>query len=461
MKKYNKVSSSFRDRSGFLYFEEGLLYRYVSKSYAADYDLLNSSGLLKELYRREFLVPHEECDDRKDGAHATLRPEFLDFISYPYEWCFSQLRDAALLTLRIQKLALKHSMILKDASAYNVQFKDGHPVFIDILSFEKYEEGAPWVAYGQFCRHFLAPLALAAYVDIRYIQILRDYIDGIPLDLASKILPVRTNFNSLLFHIHIHSKQQKKYESISDDTVLKNNRNKLSLNRLLSIIDSLERTIAGLKLGKIETEWGDYYRATNYNEEARSNKVTIVSDLLSKIKPSFVVDLGGNTGVYSRLASNLGVPTICADIDPLAVEYNYNEVKTSKEKCLLPLILDLSNPTPAIGWANEERDSFVSRIPSDATILSLALIHHLAISNNVPLEKLARFYSQIAQNLIIEFVPKEDSQVKKLLLTREDIFPDYNESGFEAAFTEYFTITERVRIEGSLRTVYFLERAQK
>ncbi|MEN6436739.1 MAG: SAM-dependent methyltransferase, partial [Anaerolineaceae bacterium] len=197
MTKNNIHSASFRDPSGFLFWSDGILYRQVNVSYQTHYDALMQSGLYAQLIKRGHLVRHEEVDQKPaypEIAYKVIAPEKVSFISYPYEWSFSELRDAALLTLEVCNLALEKGLVLKDASAYNIQFVDGRPVLIDTLSFEKYQEGAPWVAYRQFCQHFLAPLALMAYTDIRLSQLMRVYIDGIPLDLASKLLPGSTQW---------------------------------------------------------------------------------------------------------------------------------------------------------------------------------------------------------------------------------------------------------------------------
>ncbi len=203
------LASSFRDPSGFLFSRSGTLYRQVNQSYRTHYEALMSSGLYQELVKSGRLVVHQLADipaEIPELAYQVIQPVRIPFISYPYEWSFSQLKDAALCTLAIQKTALEKGMSLKDSSAYNIQFHQGQPTLIDTLSFEVYREGEPWIAYRQFCQHFLAPLALMAYVDIRLSQLLRTYVDGIPLDLASRLLPRRTKYNlALATHIHLHA----------------------------------------------------------------------------------------------------------------------------------------------------------------------------------------------------------------------------------------------------------------
>ncbi|MCK4360797.1 MAG: class I SAM-dependent methyltransferase [Bacteroidales bacterium] len=450
------IAGSFRDPSGFLFKENGKIYRRINKVYADDYEQLMFSGLYNKLVENHLLIPHIETEFKSadnDLLYKIIQPELVQFISYPYEWSFSQLKDAALTTLNIQKIAMEHGMSLKDSTAYNIQFWNGKPVLIDTLSFEKYKEGEPWVAYKQFCQHFLLPLVLMSYTDIRLSQLFRIYIDGIPLDLGAKLLPRKTRFKFSIFaHIHLHAKSQKKYE---DKAIEKKSR--ISKFKLLALIDSLETTVKNLKWNPKGTEWADYYDITNYSSDAFKCKKNYIEEFLKSINPASVWDLGANTGIFSRIASEKNIPTISFDVDPAAVEKNYQICKEKNETNILPLVLDLTNPSGGIGWANQERMSFIERGPVD-TVFALALIHHLAISNNLPLINIAEFFSSICKFLIIEFVPKSDSQVKKLLLTREDIFDKYDKENFEKDFDNYFNIRKYLKIEGSERYLYLMEK---
>ena len=447
------VSGSFRDPSGFVFWDDGALYRQVNGVYRDSYDHLMSSGLYENLTNAGLLIPHEEVrvtPPRPELVYKTIQPQLVPFVSYPYEWSFSQLKQAAINTLKIQKVCLDFGMSLKDGSAYNMQFMEGRPVLVDSLSFERYREGYPWVAYRQFCQHFLAPLALMSYRDIRLNQLLRVHLDGVPLDLASSLLPLRTRFNlSLLPHVHLHARSQRRYADRAPD------KGNLRMSRLafLGIIDSLESAIRKLTWNPKGTEWADYYNDTNYSTEAFEGKKRVVAAFLERIKPVTVWDLGANLGTFSRLAGSRGAFTVSMDIDPAAVERNYLESVRAKEANLLPLVMDLTNPSPDIGWANAERMSLAERGPAD-TVLALALIHHLAISNNVPLDRIALFLSRICRNLIIEFVPKSDSQVRRLLSTREDIFGDYTRAAFEREFERFFAVLDCVPLVGSERAVY-------
>jgi len=416
-----------------------------------------SSGLYAELVDRDLLIPHEEVPSplpHTDDAYRTLRPERIGFISYPYEWCFSQLKDAALTTLRVQQTALRHDMILKDASAYNIQFVRGRPIFIDTLSFARYEEGAPWVGYRQFCQHFLAPLALVAHRDVRLLQLLRVHMDGIPLDLARALLPPRAWLSlHLLLHIRVHAGYQRRYEGEPDAASKVRRISKQSLGNLVSALESATGKLHWKAKG---SEWAGYYDGDSYEEGAAAHKRALVAEYLDEIAPSKLWDLGANTGVFSRIAAARGIDTLAFDVDPACVERNYRQVRKDAETRLLPLLLDLTSPSPALGWAAEERDS-IDRSSADAA-LALALIHHIAISNNVPLGRVAAFLARLAGDLIIEFVPKSDPKVAVLLATREDVFPDYSEAGFEAAFGTLFEIERKTRLEGSERTLYRMRR---
>lgn len=451
----NRIQSSFRDPSGFLFKKDGVLYRQVNRSYQENYDLLIQSGLYEALTQKGLLIPHQEVDSSLSQTHEAykiLKPEPVEFISYPYEWCFSQLKDAAQATLTIQEIALSKGMSLKDASAYNIQFHNGKPVFIDTLSFEKSNMEKPWIAYRQFCQHFLAPLALMSRTDTRLNQLMRVFIDGIPLDLASTLLPGRTKFSfSLLSHIHLHSRSQKSYA----DKQVKKKDQKISRLGYLGLMNSLKKTVGRLHYALPDTEWADYYNDTNYNDQAFSSKHGIISDYLDKIKPRMVWDLGANNGLFSRIASQKGISTISFDIDPAAVEKNYLQTKEKKEARILPLQMDLTNPSSPLGWSTDERMGFSQRGPVDLG-MALALIHHLAIGNNVPLEQVASFFASICRNLIIEFVPKEDSQVQRLLASREDIFPHYHQKGFEEAFSAHFTRLDHRKVDKSSRILYLM-----
>ena len=453
----SRIAASFRDPSGFVFQRNGEIFRQVNLSYKDEYDLLIGSGLYENLVNDNLLIAHRETEEdppEPSLAYKIVRPEQITTISYPYEWCFSQLQDAARLTLRIQKRAMARGMSLKDCSAYNIQFRDGRPILIDSLSFEKYDEGAPWVAYRQFCQHFLAPLALMAYTDARLNQLMRVFIDGLPLDLTSRLLPWRSRaVIPLLVHIHLHAAAQRRYAGAA---VAQSGRGRsMSKTALLGLIDDLRRMVLRLRWKTVSIGWADYYETHAYSPIALDAKQRLVDEFIESVGPGSVWDLGANTGRFSRLASQRGIPTIAFDLDPASVELNYLECRSKGEPQLLPLVIDLNNPSPGLGWNNQERSSLIDRGPADMA-LALALIHHLAISNNVPLEDLALFFSRLCRWLVIEFVPKDDPQVARLLLNRKDIFSGYTVEAFERAFSARFSLNRIEALPESGRRMYLM-----
>jgi ribosomal protein L11 methylase PrmA len=462
-----KEPGSFRDRSGFIFYDNNEVYRAVHESYKQQYDFLFSSGLYKLLIEQNLLISHEELSFNKWSAilpntenekqvYKILQPEKIPYISYPYEWCFQQLKDAALLTLNIQLKALEHDMTLKDASAFNVQFINGKPVFIDTLSFDYYKEGEPWIAYRQFCCHFLAPLAIMSYVatDLRRLSEL--FADGIPLHIASSLLPFKTRFAPFyLLHIHYHARLEKKYSG--DIEASSKVKHQLSKAKLITIIHHLISGIQSIKLPSKKTEWINYYDEFSYSNAAIESKKQLVKEWASVLSPKITWDLGCNTGLFTEVVQEFARQIISFDSDHLAIERLYATIKEKGFKNVLPLVLDLNNPSAAIGWANHERKSFTERGKADL-ILALALIHHLCIGNNVPFFDVAEFMSKHTEWLIIEFVPKQDKQVKRLLVTREDIFADYTRENFETVFEIFFTIENKQLISEAERTLYMMKR---
>jgi ribosomal protein L11 methylase PrmA len=470
--------ASFRDPAGFIYTRDGVLYRQVQPAGRDDYERLMTSGLYETLVAAGDLIPHEEVDlalAASPGACRVLQPERIPFVSYPFEWSFGQLKDAALLTLRLQRAAIARGLSLRDATAYNVMFSGGRPVWIDTLSFGSRRPGEPWVAYRQFCEFFAAPLALMSRTDPRAHQLLRVFLDGVPLEMASAMLPLRTRLSpGLAVHVHMHAAAIRRLSGAGEqnasggrtagesaardrDSRQRSQGGGRGAHAIEALVDSLERTVRAFDWTPSGTTWADYYRHTNYSDAAFERKRTLVEEALARLRPAVVWDLGANDGTFSRIAADAGSTTIAFDVDPAAVEHNYRQVKARNDRRLLPLLLDLSNPSPAIGWANAERMSLVDRGPAD-TALALALVHHLAIGHNVPLPRIASFLASLARTLVIEFVPKDDTQVQRMLSSRGDVFQDYHQDGFERAFRERFTIEAAMPIDGSRRTLYVMRR---
>lgn len=450
-------TSSFRDPSGFVFTEDNLVKRIIFPIYFKQYNALTDSGFFDKLFKNKLLIPHQELD--KSDAEIRIQPEQIPFISYPYEWSFNQYKEAALLTLKIQKYSLEHGFSLKDASAFNVTFHNGQAVFIDTLSFDFYKENEPWRAYKQFITHFLAPLLLAHYHGAQTLKMMANFIDGIPMNMLTSMLPFKTKLNPFLYsNIHLLAKFEDKhnedYEGTSDPK-------KLSKKAQLNIITSLYDFIKKLKL-KEHSEWGNYYDKTNYAQDAFNYKADLINSWVHKLKPKTLIDVGGNDGTFvRRIAHKLETAIVC-DIDNNAVDCNYTALKTNKEKHIIPLILDVLNPSAGLGFNNTERDSFLNRIQqfSPDVTLALALIHHITLSGNVTFNMSANFFASFSKHLIIEFPNREDSWVQRLLNTKGEFkahFDFYSEENFEEAYSKIFTIVEKVSIPNAKRTMYFLK----
>jgi ribosomal protein L11 methylase PrmA len=453
-----RIDSSFRDPCGFMFEWENDFYRHVNQIYADNYDHLMSSGLYENLVKKGWLIPHIEVENKAivnlDSCHKVLKPRQLSFISNPASWSFSMLKDAARLTLSIQKKALDHGMTLKDASAYNIQFEGSKPIFIDTLSFESYKEGQTWQAYGQFCRHFLAPLALMSKTDISLSKLLTLHIDGIPLNIVSKLLPLKSYLSlGLNLHIHTHASLLTRYQNPKKEVTS----SKFSLKSFQQLVDNLASTVENLTWKPVDTEWYDYYDKST-GDKYLTDKTNSITGFLTTIgKSDCIVDLGANDGTFSKIASNFAQIVLSFDIDPACVELNYINLKKEKNTNITPLVVDLVNPEPGIGWQNKERKPLFERVKSD-TIMALALIHHLCISNNISLCMVADFLSQKCTYLIIEFVPKSDEKVQLLLKNRVDIFPDYTLENFEKTFSYCFGILEKRKIDTTERVLFLMKK---
>jgi hypothetical protein len=448
--------SSFRDPSGFIFEKDKIIYRQVNRVFKDHFDFFISSGFYDKLVKQKLLIPHEIINENLTGSgewYITLKPEQIEFISYPWEWSFDLLKDAALLTLRLAKESIASGMVLKDASPYNVQWHKGNLIFIDTLSFEKYNPDEPWIAYRQFCENFLAPLLLMHYSKNSLQPLLLAYPDGIPLNIAKSLLPLKSKFSLHNYlHIHFHASLTGKKERS------KQTGKKFSKQKFLNLISSLELAINKLKSPVILTAWSSYYAEASQRNDYLEQKKGIINkwlDQMSGVKTA--ADLGANDGEFSILLSSRNIQTVAADFDPYCINKLYNKITKTSEKNIQPLIVDLSNPSPYIGVNNKERESLISRLQPDL-VLALALIHHLAIGKNIPCEKLADFFQTICKKLIIEFVPKEDEKVQLMLNGKKDIYSTYTEENFMKAFGQYYSVEKKEIISGTGRTLYMMKK---
>lgn len=439
-------------------FHDGdVLRRQINPIYFKQYNALKDSGLFDTLIKKGLLIGHEETSVSDDKIVITPQP--IPFITNPYEWSFDMFRHAAMLTLQIQKYALSKGFILKDASAYNVTFHKGKPVFIDTLSFDFYEEGTPWRAYKQFITHFFGPLVLAKFHGTEIFKMLQTHIDGIPVSLIASLLPGKTKLSSTLYtNIHLLAKMESKH---SDDYEGKTKAAKLSKKAQDNILTSLFEYIKKLKLSE-DTEWGDYYQKTNYDDAAFETKKQLIRQWVGELGAQSLIDMGGNDGTFARTVLDKVPQVLVSDIDSNAVNHNYKQVQDNAEHNMLPFVCDVLQPSPGIGFNNTERDSLIDRLIqwSPDVTLALAIIHHITLSGNVPFEKSAGFFAKFAKKLIIEFPKREDSWVNSLLVRKQEFinhFDFYNQQQFEAGYGAHYRIVKQVDIEGTQRVLYLME----
>lgn len=455
MTNYSKHPASFKDPSGFVFQAGETIYRQVNKPYAAAYDKLMGSGLYQQLVNRKQLISHREIDENITQTHQwykTLQPAAIPFISYPYEWSFEQLRDAALLTLSILRTALNHGMILKDATPFNIQFIEGRPVFIDTLSFDIYDHSKPWIAYRQFCQCFLFPLYLEHYLKKDVQKILSTYIEGIPVDITARLLPWKSNLSlGVWLHVYLQNTVQRNRKEGG-------NAIQFQKKKLLDLVSHLESILQRFPQERTyKTTWNNYYEGTILSKEYLREKEAIFVNFCEGLSLQSVLDIGANDGYFSKILAARGIQVVATDVDGQCINQLYREVRKKNIPNLLPLILDVANPSPAVGFHNKERATFFERIQTDL-VLALALVHHLVIGKNIPLSMLAAWLHDIAPRLIIEFVPKEDEKVIQMLKSRKDVFNDYTRPAFESFFSQYFDILTYNEIPGTHRVLYLMQR---
>lgn len=449
----SRHAASFRDSAGFMFRLDGLNYRQVNQSYASQYQQFIESGLYQTLIEKKLLIPHEEISKNLSGVEEcfkTLLPQQLPFISYPYEWCYDQLKDAALLTLRVLTTAIDHGMILKDATPFNVQFLAGKPVFIDTLSFEKYDAAKPWIAYHQFCESFLFPLVLGHYLKTGFQKFLMVWPDGIPASVTAGMLPWRSRFNlGVWLNVFLQIRIRNRSNPESSQTV------NFSREKLLRLVGHLQTTILSLQMhANSHSGWSRYYEETILSQQYLLSKEKIFSGFLDGINPISALDLGCNDGYFSKVMSQKIPAIIASDFDESCVNRLYLAIKKERVNNILPICIDFTNPSPAIGLGNKERVSFLQRSNSEIVIV-LALIHHLVLTKNIPLPMLAEQLAQLTTKfLIVEFVPLQDEKVKQLILHKTSFHQPYDESSFEEHFGRYFAVERKELISGSERTLY-------
>jgi len=388
---------------------------------------------------------------------AVLKHHTIPFISYPYEWCFGMLKDAALLQLELLLAALDEGMILKDSSAFNIQWVGVNPVFIDIPSFEKLATGEPWVGYRQFCQMFLYPLFLQAYKDVPFQPWLRGAIDGIEAEQCNNLMSARDFLRPGVFtHTYLQTKVQAVYGQTQ--TNIKRDLRAAGFNKemIKANVSRLQKLIRGLSWERGKSPWSDYASGNTYTDTDLNRKVEFVRDVVTSRRWNLVWDLGCNTGVFSRLAAENAHHVVAMDTDQLAVERLYQGLKPEGNKCILPLVVNLADASPSLGWRGLERKALTERGNPDLT-LCLALIHHIVITANIPLREFINWLAGLGTSLIIEFVSREDPMVKMVLRNKQDIYTDYEKEYFEQCLSNSFRVRRCEKLGSGTRVMYFAD----
>lgn len=383
-----------------------------------------------------------------------LEHDRIPFISYPYEWSFSMLKDAGLLHLDLMEAALAEDGTLRDCSPYNVQWRGSQPVFIDIPSFAPWTPGDPWVGYRQFCRQFLYPLLLQAHKKWPFQRGLRSRLDGYSAEETARAFGRWEFFRpGLLMDVFL----QARFESALNRTgrpVRRELREAgFAKEMILANLRRLRRIMNGLTWREKGSVWSDYARERNYSADEYAAKKDFVREVTGRTRRSLVWDLGANTGDFSRLAAETADCVVAMDADAWVVEQLYTRLKSEGQRTILPLVMDLTDPSPAQGWRGRERASLTQRGRPDL-ILALALVHHLVISGQVPLDEVVDELAATGAEIVVEFVSKSDAMVQRLLANRDDLFDDYTPEHFEKRLSERFTLRKTLTLVGGGRRLY-------
>jgi SAM-dependent methyltransferase len=453
---------SFRDPDSRVVMSDGRVLRLLSERGLADWKALSSSPLFAELVQEGKLVGTREAvvQELPPGAltgevAAVLEHEVVPFVSYPYEWTFGMLRDAAVLQLELVRRSIGAGMILKDSSPYNVQFRGSRPVFIDVGSFERLREGEPWAGYRQFCMLFLYPLLLESWKGVPFQPWLRGSLAGITPETFRSVLSRRDLLRRGAFtHVALHARLERRHQEDEGDVKGDLRASGFRKELILANVGSLERRVARLTPRPRRSAWSAYEPTTSYADADAKRKETFVSAALASERPRVVWDLGCNDGRFSRMAAETAEHVVAVDADPVVVDRLYEELKTEAAARVLPLTMDLTDPSPGQGWKGAERKSLEDRGRPDLA-LCLALVHHLSIGGNVPIADLLDWFRGLAGSLVIELATPDDPMVRKMLARkRPEDHPDYRRDWFERCLDERFTVVDSEVLSSGTRVLY-------
>lgn len=450
-------AGSFRDPLSRVYVEGDVVRRGLSAEGAQDYERLAATRFFRQALDDGDIVATEPDPDGLDGWATTLRHDRVAPITYPYEWSWEMLRDAARLQLRLTRAALAEGMTTKDATSYNVQFRGARPVFIDVGSFEAARR-EPWPGYGQFCNLFLNPLLVQAVAEVPFQPLLRGALDGISPATTSAVLGGRGKFTKGVFtNVKLLARAEERYANADQDHDTKRELRQAGFGP--AIIDAqlknLQKAIDGLSWNQQASTWSDYSDRGHYTDRDLATKTTVVAEATTAFGPARVLDLGANDGHFSRLAITSGATTaIAVDSDHLVVDRLYRTLRDSGQTGILPLVIDLADPSPGLGWRNRERPPFIERVRPDLT-LALAVVHHLALTNNVPFDGIVELFADLGAPLVVEFPHRDDPMASRLLGRKRDgLFDHYDQPQWEAALTSRFHVERQLALPSGTRTLY-------
>jgi hypothetical protein len=453
---------SYRDRHSRVLLAEGRVVRALSERGLEDWRALRDSPLLDALTSEGKLIGTSELDappaadaSIHGGAAAALEHDLLPFVSYPYEWPFEMLRDAALLQLELVRRAIGAGLMLKDASPYNVQFRGASPVFVDIGSFERLREGEPWLAYRQFCMLFLNPLLLQAWKRLPFQPWLRGSVDGIsPQDLRNVLSARDLLRRGALTHVVLHARLERRHGERGGD--IKDELRKAGFKKelILANVRGLERLISRLRPGHRTNGWSSYELTTTYTHDDAERKRAFVAEGVAAERPTLVWDVGCNEGHHARIAADVAEHVVAMDADADVVGRLYASLRRENVPNVLPLVIDVSDPSPGLGWRARERRPLPDRGRPDLT-MCLALVHHVSISANVPIAEFVDWLGELGGATIVEFPTAEDPMVQRLLSRkRAGEHPDYNREWFERCLGERFDVVASAELAGGRRVLY-------
>ena len=461
---YQFEPGSFRDRDSRVFYGDDAVFRGLSDRALDEWETLSSTTFFPRFITEGKLVHTERIYPMGESSPAlveewvaVLKHQVIPFISYPYEWSFGILKDAALLLLELVLVALDEDMILKDSSAFNIQWKGAKPIFIDVPSFEKLTPGDPWVGYRQFCQMFLYPLFLLAYKNVSFQAWLRGSIDGIEPEHCNSLMSFRDLLRPGVFmHVYLQSKMQAKYAQTQKDT--KGDLRAAGFNKALikANVSRLDKIIRCLTWKRAGSQWSDYANDNSYTETDREIKITFVRNVVLSRPWKLVWDLGCNIGTFSRIAAENASYVVAMDADQLSIERLYQVLKAEGNTSILPLVSNLVDASPNLGWRGLERKALIERGKPDLT-LCLALIHHVVISANIPLTEFVDWLASLGTSLVIEFVTKEDPMVKTLLRNKQDNYADYEIEYFEQCLGRAFDVVQRKMLTSGTRILYFAQ----